>query len=184
MVNVTFLFSAFVFLVYKKIFLLNEETLILLCFVVFVFLTTNYLKKMIYESLIDQSIKIKNNFKNSIKQLFLLFSTFSRLKINLNQLKQKFVVLNNYYNKLTLLLVLTLPNFNKGKIVLIYQKRLEYLKKVEWQTSKFIALIIIKKLNQIIKLKQFYSNNIKNNNFLCFNAITLREYIHLVNTKK
>nr|UVF63034.1 ATP synthase B chain precursor [Synarthrophyton patena] len=184
MINLIFISLSFLFLVNKKVILLNEEILILICFITFVYLSFNYISKFFHSFLVDQSTKIQITLKDSIKQVYLIFLKFSKIKINFEIILNKFIILNNNYCNLISLLVLSLPSFTNNKIIIVYKKHLHYLNKVEYQTAKILFLMVIQKLNKIIKLKQFYGNNIKNHNFLCLNTISLREYIQLVSIKK
>lgn len=184
MLNLIFIIFTFLFLIYNKIFLLNEETLILLCFVTFICLSTNFFGNVLETHLNNKSITIITTLKNSLNQLFLLYKDFLKLQDNLQIVLKKFITLGNYYYKLVSLLVDLLPKVNKYKLAISYRKRLDFLRRVEQQTIKLLPLVIIIKLNKIIKLRQFYGVNLKNNYFLCLNNILLREYIKLVSNKK
>nr|WDA66161.1 ATP synthase B subunit precursor [Lithothamnion corallioides] len=184
MLNLFFIILTFLFLVYKKILLLNEETLILLCFITFVYLSINSFGNSLKVSLDNQSTKIKVSLISSLNQLYTLFTHFSNIKSNLQVVLTKFISLGNYYYELVSLLTRSLPKFNNHRLFVAYTKRLVFLNKIEQQTIKLLPLIVIKKLSKIVKLKQFYNTSLKNNYFLCFNTISLREYIRLVSLKK
>nr|AYR06593.1 ATP synthase B chain precursor [Lithothamnion sp.] len=184
MFNLIFIIFTFLFLVYKKIFLLNEETLILLCFIIFIYLSSNLFGNFIELSLNNQSTNIKTILSNSINQLHILFKNFASLRNYSQIVLTKFLTLGNYYYELTSLLISLLPRVSNRKLVISYTKRLSFLRKVEQQTMKLLPLIIIKKLNKITKLRQFYNISLKNNYFLCINNTLLREYIKLVSVRK
>nr|YP_009541976.1 ATP synthase B chain precursor [Synarthrophyton chejuense]AYR06646.1 ATP synthase B chain precursor [Synarthrophyton chejuense] len=169
------------FLVYKKIILLNEETLILLSFITFVYLTSKNYGDSFSKYLENESNNIKNNLLRSLKKIYFGFLKFSEYKKNVNLSIYNFSILGNYYRKLMFLFINSLKTFNKINTVIVFKKRLDYLKKIEDHTTKLLALLIIKKLNKVITLKKFYGIHIKNRNFLCKNKITLLEYIKIIN---
>nr|YP_009138129.1 hypothetical protein [Calliarthron tuberculosum]AKG26261.1 hypothetical protein [Calliarthron tuberculosum] len=183
MINILFISFLFIFLSYKNILLLNEESLILLCFITFVWLILNKFSGTVKTSLKDQSKMIEVTLKQSLKQVLLLLKTFIEVNQKPKQLYLKFYQLGNYYYKLISLLGNKLPKYKQTQLNNNYQKRLVFLNRVEQQTIKLLALIIIKKLSKLIKLNQFYSMTLKTNYFLCTNSIKQREYINLVYPK-
>lgn len=183
MLNLIFIILSLLFLVSRKILLLNEETLILLCFTIFIYLSITFFGNFIKVFFDNQSTTIKKSLSDSLSQLITLFKTFSKLKNTFQTVYTKFLVLGNYYYKLISLIINLLPKVTNYKLVLFYTSRLNFLKKVEKQTIKLLPLIITIKLNEIIRLRQFYSTYIKNNYFLCINNTLLREYIKLVSLK-
>ena len=181
MVNVFILFSVFLLLVTQKVLLLNEESLILLCFIVFVVLSLNNLGISINLAFKNQSVEIENNLKKSLIDVLNSLEKFSILKENRKKILEKFFTLKNYYFNLIFLLNNFLFSYNKCYWVLAYKKRLIFLSKIENQTIKLLAIVIAKKLNKIIKIKHFYNSSIKIKYFLCLNNILLREYIESIN---
>ena len=75
-------------------------------------------------------------------------------------------------------------NLNIHYLNLSYKKRLSFLNKIEAQTIKLLTIIIVKKLNKILRTKQFYNSSIKFYQFSCLNSITTREYIKLIKLAK
>jgi hypothetical protein len=73
-----------------------------------------------------------------------------------------------------------LPNYNKSIVRISYWKRLIFLGKIEEQTTKLLTIVLIKRLNKIIKTKRFYKQIIITPQFLCLETISLRECIQLI----
>nr|YP_009589031.1 ATP synthase B chain precursor [Corallina ferreyrae]QBL75547.1 ATP synthase B chain precursor [Corallina ferreyrae] len=180
MINILLIVLLFIFLSYKNILLLNEESLILLCFISFVSLVLNKFGTSINASLTSQSKDIETILKQSLKQSSLLLQEFLLLSQKPKKLVYKFYKLGGYYYNLVSVLGNLLPKYKELQLNTAYKNRLIFLNKVEQQTIKLLAVIVVKKLGKITKLKQFYSSNLKTNYFLCLKSINLREYIHLI----
>nr|QJF58168.1 ATP synthase B subunit precursor [Corallina officinalis] len=180
MINILLILFLFIFLSYKNILLLNEESLILLCFITFVSLILNKFGTTITTSLTSQSKNIEIVLKQSLEQFSTLLHKFLVLNQKPKKLISKFHKLGGYYYNLVSVLGNKLPKYKELQLNTAYKNRLVFLNKVEQQTIKLLAVIIVKKLAKIIKLKQFYSSNLKINYFLCLKSINLREYIHLI----
>lgn len=184
MINMIFILFTFLFLIYEKIILLNEETLILLCFIIFTSLSINSFGNTLKEYLNDQSNKIKQTLKNSLSQVYTLLTYFSSLNTMLKNILDNFHILGNYYYELFSLVTRALSKYNNYRLVTEYNKRLNFISKVEKQTVRLLPIIIIQKLSKIIKLKQFCNISVKNNYFSCLHAVSIREYFQLVSLKK
>ena len=184
MLNIIITIFLFILLVTQKVLLLNEEFLILLCFIMFIFLGINNLGTTINESLKSQSDIIRENINISLKNLSIIFQKFitfnKSFKINLN----KFIEWKTHYKRFTSLLGTSILSYNKYHLTSIYNKKLIFINKIEQQTFKLLTIILIKKLSSIIKVKYFFNSTIKLNHFLNINVILLRECIHLINIKK
>lgn len=184
MVNIIITLFIFILLVTQKILLLNEESLILLCFIAFIVLGLNNLGTSLNNSLQTQSLQIKENLTQSLKKLLLSLQKFSTLKQNSKVILKKFNELKIYYLNLVSLLENLIPFYNKYYLTLSYSKRLTFINKIEKQTIKLLTAVIIKKLNTIIKSKHFYNSSIQFTQFICLNTILLRECIQLISLKK
>ena len=183
MVNIIITLFLFILLVTQKVLLLNEESLILLCFIMFIVLSSNNLGSVIKDSLQGESSKIEKSLKKSLKNLLGTLTKFSTLRLTLKSLLKTFESFKNYYKNLILTLGALILNYTKYYSILTYTKKLLFLKKIEDQTIKLLITIIIKKLNSIIKTKYFYNSSVKVNQFLSINTIVLRECIRLINSK-
>lgn len=183
MVNIVILLFTFVFLVTQNILLLNEEFLILLCFITFVLFILNNLSNTINEIFKTQSIQVASLLKNSLNQILQTLNQVVVLKDYSSNLLNKFVKLKFYYCGLMNVLANFIPNYNKVILQVTYQNRLLFLNKVEKQTIKLLIIILLKKLTKIIKIKNFYEHVIKSPQFLSLELISLRECICLTNLK-
>ena len=184
MVNISIIIFLLLFLITQKVLLLNEESLILLCFVTFVIFSSNSLSVSINNSLKNQSLQIKTSLIQSLRETLLMFKKFSTLHKNYQLVLEKFKELKRYYNKLVFLLAKLVLPFNKYYLNISYTKKLNFLNKTEEQTIKLLTTIILKKLNLIVKNKHFYNFSIQLPQFICLNSILLRECIQLINSKK
>ena len=184
MLNIIITTFLFILLVTQKILLLNEESLILLCFITFVFIGMKNLGPSFDTSLQVQSKVIQENISISLKNLLSIFEKFrvfnKNFKFNLN----KFVEWKNYYKNFVSLLGTLILNYNTYHLSSTYTKKLLFVNKIEQHTLKLLTVILIKKLSSIIKIKYFYNSSVKINHFLNINKILLRECIQLINLRK
>lgn len=181
MINLIAIVLVFILLVTQKILLLNEESLILLCFITFTVLGLNNLHNSVNNSLETQSSQIEESLKFSLNQLLTIFNKFANIKQYFKVLLEKFNIVKFYYIKLILSLGNKFLNYGKSNLILSYNQRLIFFNKIENKTIKLLTVVIIKKLNSVIKIKQFYNSSIKITQFLCLNTILIRECIQLIN---
>nr|YP_010395113.1 ATP synthase F0 subunit b [Grateloupia elliptica]UQJ72554.1 ATP synthase F0 subunit b [Grateloupia elliptica] len=180
MVNFSLLSLTFLFLVSQNILLLNEEILILFCFIAFCWLTFNRLSESVSLDFLNRSAKIQQTFTESLDQveqgLFVDLKAqqeFQTLAADFKSLKNHFVVLNKaVHTKLVTFLI-------KDSQV-IYLNKLFFTQRLEQQTAKLLALLLSKKLYRIVLLRQFYVQKLKFTNFECFYKISLREYLETI----
>lgn len=183
MTNVIILSFTTLFLVTQNILLLNEESLILLCFIVFVILGLNNLSVPSYTFFKTQSIQIENGLKTSLKQILQLLNKYTIFKISSSEILSNFLFLKRYYIEFGNLFINFLPQYNKTILKTSYQKRLVFLGKIEEQTTKLLTVVLIKRLNKIIKTKRFYKQIVVTPQFLCLETICLRECVQLIGIK-
>nr|YP_010986422.1 ATP synthase F0 subunit b [Pachymeniopsis lanceolata]WOL37390.1 ATP synthase F0 subunit b [Pachymeniopsis lanceolata] len=180
MVNFSLLALTFLFLVSQSILLLNEEILILFCFIAFCWLIFNRLRESVSLDFLDRSTKIQQTFIESLSQveqrLFInskVQQKFQNLTSDFETLKNHFVVLNKaVHNKLVTFLIKDSQT--------IYLSKLLFTQRLEQQTAKLLALLLSKKLYRIVLLRQFYVQKLKFANFECFYKISLREYFETI----
>lgn len=184
MVNLSVIIILFILLVTQKILLLNEESLILLCFVIFVNLGMNKVGILLEESFKLQSNEVKVSLIESLKKLQTLIQNFITLNSNSKLFLKKIVATKNYYKTLTFLLSNYILVCNKYYLTGLYIKKLSFLDKTEEQTTKLLIAIIMKQLNIIVKTKYFYTNYVRFNQLLSFTNISIRECIQLIRIKK
>nr|AYR06626.1 ATP synthase B chain precursor [Renouxia sp.] len=183
MFNITLTTLVFIILIFQKIFLLNEETLILFCFISFIWISLYQMRSSVFINLNEQSDKIEISLKKSLKQISFSLKEYTHIKLKLNILLLSFKGLGDHFYKLVSLLVNKLPLHQKQQLSLIYPKRLLFINRIEQQVIKLIPLLISSKLIKIVDLKHFYTKNFEINYFSCLQKISVREYIQLISVK-
>nr|UAD89899.1 ATP synthase F0 subunit b [Gracilariopsis chorda] len=180
MLNISIIILLFLILISKNVILLNEETLILLCFTTFCWIGFDKLKDSFNKDFFDQTSKIKNDFKESFNLFLTSLNTnlkwqnvFRNFSINFNSLK-------SYFKNLNLRITERLPLLHSQSIQKIYLKKLLFTHRLEQQTGKIVILLLMKKMEKITTLKHFYSTTVKFSNFKCNYKIILREYIKII----
>nr|YP_009511871.1 ATP synthase F0 subunit b [Hydropuntia rangiferina]AXI97748.1 ATP synthase F0 subunit b [Hydropuntia rangiferina]UAD89774.1 ATP synthase F0 subunit b [Hydropuntia rangiferina] len=180
MLNFSIIILLSLILISQNIILLNEETLILLCFIIFCWIGFNKLKDSIYEDFEIQKKDLEIEFSESFN--ILLKSVNKKLTlqkilplwlINFSDLKRHLLSLN-------LILIDKLPNLYVQRNKDNFLKKLSSIKRIEQQTNKLIGLLLIKKIEKITLLRYFYISKIKVKTFECSYKITLREYIEII----
>nr|YP_009490424.1 Ymf39 [Gracilaria tenuistipitata]AWH62565.1 Ymf39 [Gracilaria tenuistipitata] len=180
MLNLSIVIGVSLILISKNIILLNEETLILLCFITFCYLGFTKLKDSIVKDFEDQKNKIQ-------VELFESFELISNsVSINLKWQKIFPILITNFANleihlkNLSSRMVIQLPFIWNYDIRKKYLKKLVFTKRLEQQISKLIILLLIKKIERVTFLKYFYSTKIKIAPFKCNSQILLRQYIETI----
>nr|WCH57636.1 ATP synthase F0 subunit b [Hypnea wynnei] len=180
MLNISIVVLVSFILVYSNIIILNEETLILICFVTFCFIAFNKLQNVVFEDFQSNSQKIKISLSksfielmNSLRLVFKHKYIFENIISNLQFLKNHFIAFGFLTSK-------KLPIYLENNVEVIYPKKLIFTQRLESQTSKLLALLLNYKLNKITNLQNFYTHNCKITTFLCINKITLREYLKVL----
>lgn len=180
MFNITVFILTLLILISQNILLLNEESLILFCFVVFTWLVYNKLKFSIQQDLDSKASFIHNSIESSFN------STIPLLKLELDTQQGVKSLINSFFNlkqhfiKLTTFATLNLKKFILGNFEKSYKKRLIFTQRLEKQTSKLLALLIIKKLNKIVNLNQYYIRDFSLVTWNCIYKISLREYFETI----
>nr|YP_010881009.1 ATP synthase B chain precursor [Grateloupia cornea]WIA66127.1 ATP synthase B chain precursor [Grateloupia cornea] len=180
MINFSLLCLTFLFLVSQSILLLNEEILILFCFIIFCWLSFNRLNESVSLDFSNRSTKIEQTFTESLTQVeeelivnSKIQKKFKNLALDFKTLKNHFIALNKLvYSKLSVFLI---KNSHAT-----YLSKLVFAQRLEQQTAKLLALLLSKKLHRIVLLRQFYTQKLKFSNFLCFYKICLREYFEII----
>jgi len=181
MINLTIAFFLLILLINSNILLLNEETLILLCFIIFCWLGITKLQNLIFTYFHTQQNLIKSTyvdsfqiFKNSIQLTILKNNTikiwtkqFFNLKIH------SYTFSKNILN--------FLPKIYQNKFQFSIVKKLIFTKRLEQQMLKLISLILIEKVIKIIKLQKFLSLSLKFKPMFTINKIYLHEYLKKIN---
>lgn len=167
-------------LVNFKIILVNEETLILICFVTFCFLVMSRLSDSITATFATQQKSIKLDFLSSSEKLIQITKqkkqTFKKIEVWSNvflTLKTNFKNFNNFV--LGHFTDLYFANIQKN-----IQKKLEYSNRLEMQLTKLFVLVITEKLTKISKLQKFYTDVLKVSSFLTIKKIYFREHLQKI----
>lgn len=180
MFNIILTALIFIILIFQKIFLLNEETLILFCFISFIWINLHWIGDSVRFNLNEQSNKIEVVLRKSLKQVSFSLRECTYVKSKLNIILFSFKNLGDHFYKLVSLSVNKIPLHQKQQLSSIYPKRLLFVKRVEQQVIKLIPLLISSKLIKIINLKCFYTKKFKISYFSCLQKVSTREYIQLI----
>ena len=175
--------SILLILISYDIILLNEEVLILICFVSFVWIIMNKFNKFIRDYLVERAMKIEESIKTSLSQILCLLRKTVILNLKFKNLVITSENLKIRFSALILLILKILPTFYKRTQSLFYPKRFLLIERLEKQVIKLLTLFIIKKLNKIVLLRQSYLK-FPITYFLCFHKIALRESLIKINQYK
>ena len=178
--NTTLNFSFFLlmFLLVKfNILLLNEETLILIVFCVFSFLSTVKLGPIIFEFFKVQKINVKANIQTSTKKLFqvlkqqrLMLTVSSNWVLEFSKLKTQFLIFNASVLKYW-------PQYYQVQKILSIKKKLIFSKRLELQIAKLISLIIFEKTKQNTISQRFCIKTLSIKKFINSEKVYLREHL-------
>nr|UAD89499.1 ATP synthase F0 subunit b [Gracilaria changii] len=180
LINFSIVLVLSLILISKNIILLNEETLILLCFITFCWLGFNKLKDSLNADLENQKNNIKFKFLESFKSIVNSLSASLKLQKLFPLLITNFIILEKHFKSLSLKTAQKLPLLQDQEVQKVYFKKLLFTKRLEQQTSKLISLLLVKKIEKITFLKYFYSTRVKISVFKCNSKIVLREYIEAI----
>nr|AHX02476.1 ATP synthase B chain precursor [Riquetophycus sp. HSY-2014a] len=177
MFNISIISLMSLILIYQNILLLNEETLILICFVIFCWIAFTKLNELIYDDLKQRSTKIENSLINSLNQVFKVLNHSIKFNQNFKNLSSNFESLGNHFFKLGAAISNELPNYLSNKSKNVYVKKFIFVQRLERQTTKLLAILIIQKINKLVSVQKFYTYNLKISNFICFQTINLLKYL-------
>ena len=178
MLNLSLISLTSFILIYQNVIILNEETLILICFVTFCFVTFNKLRETFYSDLIARSLKTKTSLIASLSQLLVTLTRTIKLQNEFKNLTAHFKNLKSSFLKLAILVSDNLPIYHTNESKLIYPIKIKFIQNMEQQITKLLALLLVQKLNKIVKIQYFCKHNLKIQYFLCFHKISLREHIN------
>ena len=92
---------------------------------------------------------------------------------DLKLLKQHFVEINSILSK-------QLCKYSVQQSKASYYKKLSFTYRLEQQSAKLLILLLVQKINNIVILKNFYTQTLKVPSFLCFDKIILRECFEMI----
>lgn len=155
-----FLFSFLIFfitIISNRLFLLNEEFLILVSFISFVFFCYNKFSSNINFYFKEKSLHIEKTLINSLNSIINKLIQKKKLNNKTKKLKTTFFLLKNYYlmfsSKFFSNFLVYLKNKEKNSLL----NNLEILKRLETDYTKFILLLVSEKLNLISNLLFFFN---------------------------
>ena len=160
-----------IFIISNKLFLFNEEFLILICFIAFCVSIYSRLSPLIQlrfdEKIESDNYLIENSLNNIEKSLEQKMS----LNLKIKQLKNLFILLRNHYKffskKFLLCFVEYLDSMGKNNII----NKLSVFKRIQEDYYKFIFLLVTKKINSLNSLVGFFNNILPVGKFKIFNKI-------------
>lgn len=177
MLNPSIISLTSLILIYQNILLLNEETLIFICFLVFCSVMFVKLKEPVQNELEQNIQKIETTLKISLGYVL------KTLKINLEKQKKfqslpkSFEILGNHFFKLSSAISNESPALLNKKSESIYTKKFTFVLRLEKQTFKLLALLISQKLGKLLTTQKFCTQELKIPNFIRFQNITLLKHL-------
>nr|YP_010620194.1 ATP synthase F1 subunit 4 [Dipterosiphonia australica]WAX04230.1 ATP synthase F1 subunit 4 [Dipterosiphonia australica] len=176
-----FIFSIlFVLIITNKLFLFNEEFLILLSFIGFCVVINEHLAPIINSRFEDKITLIKNSLLNSLNSLF---ETLSQNKLINNKLINLNIIFNSlkkYYLLVTYKFLKNYLNYLKIKEKTNLINKLIEFKQLEKDYLKFIILLILKKIKVLNNLNKFYSKYLQIKRFQTINLINKLNLINQI----
>nr|YP_009515598.1 ATP synthase F0 subunit 9 [Sirodotia delicatula]AVK39602.1 ATP synthase F0 subunit 9 [Sirodotia delicatula] len=165
---------------FNGIILLNEETLILICFVTFSWLFSKNVGLSLKIDLDKRNAKIKDSLETSLDEITTVLGKTIDTKQKFWNLFYNFTRLSKHYLKFTYSVTNWFSKHQVKSTQAIFPKQLQFIHRVEDRILKLLVLIIIKKLKNITLLKAFYSIKLKNPHFLCLHSVNIRQCIKFI----
>lgn len=180
MLNISIIVLLSFILVYSNIIILNEETLILICFITFCTIAFNKLNNSTSKDFETNSNKIEASLSKSLielieglKSVFIYKYIFKNIALSLKLIKKHFVTFGIISFK-------ELPKYIIKNAEKSYPKKLIFINRLENQSSKLLVLLLNYKLSKITDIQNFYTYNCKMTIFLCIDKVVLREYLKVL----
>nr|QNM39641.1 Atp4 [Gelidiella fanii] len=180
MLNVSVISFTTLILISQNIILLNEETLILICFVTFLWLLLSRLSSSMKKDLENRALDIQNLIANSFERVMTSLNNELQTQTEFKNLTHNFKLLKEHFVDLNLFISCKLEKFILDNYQETFKKKLIFVQRLENQSSKLLALLIVKKLNKAINLKTYYWTTFKVPVLVCAYKISLREYLEEV----
>jgi hypothetical protein len=157
-----FTFTIFtIFIISNKLFLFNEEFLILICFICFCFIIYVKLGPQVEFRFYNKTSELELSFLNSLNLLSNKLKNKKKLNDNLVSFKLLFTSLKNYYLNFSSKFIANLLIYNKNKKDNNFLTKLMLFSILEKDYSKFVTFLLINKLNQINLIFNYFSLVIK-----------------------
>lgn len=157
-----FTFTIFIIIIISnKLFLFNEEFLIFICFVSFCFVIYTKLNFQIELRFRNKTLELETSFLDSLNSLSNKLTKKKSLNKSLINFKLLFKTLKNYYLNFASKFLIDFLIYNKYKKDTNLLTKLMLFSTLEKDYLKFIIFLLIKKLNQINLILNYFSLVIK-----------------------
>nr|YP_010620217.1 ATP synthase F1 subunit 4 [Dictyomenia sonderi]WAX04253.1 ATP synthase F1 subunit 4 [Dictyomenia sonderi] len=161
----------FVLIITNKLFLFNEEFLILISFISFCFVISEQLGNFVKNHFEAKTDKIKNSLLISLNLIKNVLIESKKINQKIILLQNNFTSLKKYYIKFSTDFFAQLILFLNNKEKANFLNKLYYLNKIEKDYLKLIVLLLLKKINVLDLLIKFYGNKLKIKRFRTLNLI-------------
>lgn len=175
-----FIWISVIILIFQDIIILNEESLILLCFIIFNWLVYKNYGFNIKQSLLKRSDSIENQLKKSLLEYTQVLELNLKDNNNVNQLNQNILDLETHILNFNIYICKILPKYKFFIMKLLIIKKLKYIKDLENQTLKLILILLLKKVEKIVYIDNFFIYKLKITKFSSLYKINIREYLKLI----
>lgn len=178
-VNICIVALGLVFITHNVL-ILNEEILILICFIAFCFVITHNFGSSVKVMFKTDLYKIERDYNNSFCNLETFLSKISEEKKHIWKSFSDFKLLGLYYINLTnhIIDLQVLKNTKFGKTP--SSKKFIFVQHVENQTRRLLLFFVKDQLNSIASIKNFYVKTIPVTNFLCSGKIMFQECVQTI----
>ena len=173
---IVLLISILFLLFSQRIILVNEETLVLICFFIVIYNGFKHFNFLTNSFFIRRSIDIKKRILSSFLQLEkalnkIISSMNLRLLIrNIKRIKRHCLKLSQNFIKWFLADIL-------NKIKVFYPKYLQFIKVIELKVVRLIMFFLFDKLSYVLVMVNFFRSNFIIQKILGYNLLNLRESI-------
>lgn len=180
MLNSSIIILLLLVLVSKNIVLLNEESLILMCFVTFCWVSFIKFRDLINVNFEEKISNIHGELKDSFNSILKVLSINLRQKESISNFIFDFHLLKNYCCKINKIITGNLPFLRKKTTQKVYIGKFFFIKRLEQRVAKLIVLMLAKKIERIASLEYFFATKIKVLIFIHNYKISLKEYIKIM----
>lgn len=170
----------FTLLTFNNIILLNEETLILFCFIVFSWLFNKNIGTLLKKDFNNRNVKIKLLIQSSLKDIFISLNSALSIKNKFWNLFYNFELIAKHYLRFAYIVSEWYNIYSLKTTRIAFPQRLQFIYRLENYTLKLLSLILSRKLKNVVQLKYFYSSKLKNPYFTCLYKINIRECLQSI----
>nr|QJH88489.1 Atp4 [Pterocladiophila hemisphaerica] len=162
-------------LIYQDILILTEETLILFCFILFIFMFYLKLKNNFTEYFFKKRVLLKKQILNSINLLNLVLNRNKIEKKKLFNWKKKIIQFKSEIKKNQDHLFKLQFLYKKNNMIKLYLKKLFFLKRIEKYVSILLIYFLILKIEKIITIKSILTLKFSKKKFIRWYKLYLFE---------